>query len=86
MRLPSAGDAQKRTVRVATAVLLALDLVAGAVDTGILGSLRNKVRGTIGGDVPEVAVGKRSEDDVSVVAAIERSRKEKRVLEIRYAD
>ncbi len=65
------------------AVLLALDLVAGAVDPGILGSLRNKVRGAVGGDVPEVEVGRRLEG-VSVVAAIERSRKEKRVLEIRY--
>lgn len=66
------------------AVLLALDLVAGAVDPGILGSLRNKVRGAVGREIPEVEVGRQFDEDLPIVAAIETARKNKRLLEIRY--
>lgn len=68
----------------ARAALLALDLVSKAVDPGILDSLRNKVRGAVGGEVGEVEVGRRFDEDVPIVAAIERARKERRLLEIRY--
>ena len=68
----------------ARAALLALDLVSGASDPGILGSLRNKVRGAVSGKVTPVEVGRRFEDDAPVVAAIDRARREKRLLEIRY--
>lgn len=66
------------------AVLLALDLVAGAVDPGLLGSLRNKVRGAAGREVPEVEAGRQFDEDLPIVAAIETARKNKRLLEIRY--
>ncbi len=68
----------------ARAALLALDVVAGAVDPGILASLRNKVRGAFGDEFAEVEVGRAFDEDVSVVAAIEGARREKRMLEIRY--
>ena len=66
------------------AALLALDLVSGAVDPGILASLRNKVRGAVGREIREVEVGRDLGEDLPVVAAIERGRRERRVLEIRY--
>lgn len=66
----------------ARAVLLALDLVSGAADPGIIGSLRDKIRGSATGEVFEVEVGKRFDEDIT--GAIERARKEKRLLEIRY--
>ena len=68
----------------ARAALLALDLVSKAVDPGIHESLKNKVRGAVGGEVGEVEVGRRFDEDAPVVAAIERARREKRLLEIRY--
>ena len=68
----------------ARAAFLALDLVAGAVDPGIYASLRNKVRGAVAEEVQEIEAGSTFNEDVSVVAAIDQSRKEKRVLEIRY--
>lgn len=68
----------------ARAALLALDLVSGASDPGILDSLRNKVRGAVSDEVAEVEVGRRFEEDAPIVAAIDRSRREKRLLEIRY--
>ena len=68
----------------ARAALLALDLVSGAVDPGILGSLRNKVRGAVSGEVAPVEVGRRFDDDAPIVAAVDRARREKRLLEIRY--
>ncbi len=68
----------------ARAALLALDLVAAASDPGILASLRNKVRGAVWGDVAPVEVGRRFEEDAPVTAAIERARREGRVLEIQY--
>lgn len=68
----------------ARAALLALDLVSKAVDPGIYDSLRNKVRGAVGGEVSEVEVGRKFDEDVPVVAAIDRARRERRLLEIRY--
>ena len=68
----------------ARAALLALDVVSKAVDPGILGSLRNKVRGAVAEEVGEVEVGRAFDDDAPVVAAIDRARREKRLLEIRY--
>lgn len=67
------------------AALLALDLVSGAVDPGILASLRNKVRGAVGREIREVEVGRDFSDDLPIVAAVERGRRERRVLELRYA-
>lgn len=79
----------RRTVRLspvqARAALLALDLVRKAADPGILGSLRNKVRGAAGGEeVFEVEVGRSFDEDVPLVSAIDGARREKRLLEIRY--
>ena len=68
----------------ARAALLALDLVSGGSDPGILDSLRNKVRGAVSGEVVPVEVGRRFEDDAPIVAAIERARRERRLLEIQY--
>lgn len=68
----------------ARAALLALDLVSGASDPGLLASLRNKVRGAVSGEVTPVEVGRRFDDDAPIVAAIDRARREKRLLEIRY--
>lgn len=68
----------------ARATLLALDLVSKAVDPGIYASLRNKVRGAVAEEVGEVEAGKALDEDVSVVAAIDRARREMRLLEIRY--
>jgi proteasome accessory factor C len=68
----------------ARAALLALDLVSGASDPGLLGSLRNKVRGAVSGEVTPVEVGRRVDDDAPIVAAIDRARREKRLIEIRY--
>ncbi len=68
----------------ARAALLALDLVSGAADPGILESLRNKVRGAVSGGVAPVEVGRRFDDDAPIVSAIDRARREKRLLEIRY--
>ena len=68
----------------ARAALLALDVVSGASDPGLLDSLRNKVRGAVSGDVAPVEVGRRFDDDAPIVAAIDRARREKRLLEIRY--
>lgn len=69
----------------ARAALLALDLVSGASDPGLLDSLRNKVRGAVSGEVAQVEVGRRFDDDAPIVAAIDRARREKRLLEIRYS-
>lgn len=66
------------------AALLALDLVSAAVDPGILASLRNKVLVAVGREIREVEVGRDLREDLPVVAAIERGRRERRVLEIRY--
>jgi predicted DNA-binding transcriptional regulator YafY len=66
------------------AALLALDLVSKAVDPGIVADLKNKVRAAVGREIPEVEVGRQFDEDVPIVAAIERARREKRVLEIRY--
>ncbi|MGI8650794.1 MAG: helix-turn-helix transcriptional regulator [Rubrobacter sp.] len=66
------------------ATLLALDLVAGAADPGILENVRNKIRGSASPNVPEVEVGKTSSEDIPVVAAIEQGRKGRVVVEIRY--
>ncbi|MDP9477472.1 MAG: WYL domain-containing protein [Actinomycetota bacterium] len=79
----------RRTVRLSPvqsrAALLALDLISKAADPGILGSLRNKVRGAVGGEeVLEVEVGKIFDEDVPLVAAIDGARRKKRLLEIRY--
>ncbi len=68
----------------ARAALLALNVVAGAMDPGILASLRNKVRGAVGGEVKEIEVGRAFDEDVAVVSAVERARTERRLLEIRY--
>ena len=68
----------------ARAALLALDLVSKAVDPGIYASLRNKVRAAVAGEVGEVEVGRTSEEEAPVIAAIDLARKEKRLLEIRY--
>ncbi|MDP9440270.1 MAG: WYL domain-containing protein [Actinomycetota bacterium] len=79
----------RRTVRLspvqARAALLALDLVRKAADPGILGSLRNKVRGAFGEEeVFEVEVGRVFDEDIPVVAAVDGARRERRLLEIRY--
>ncbi|MGH3088618.1 MAG: helix-turn-helix transcriptional regulator [Rubrobacteraceae bacterium] len=67
------------------AALLALDVVSGAADPGILERLRDKVRSAVGDEVPKVEVGARSgEGDPSIVEALERGRREKRLVEIRY--
>ena len=68
----------------ARATLLALDVVSKAVDPGILASLRNKVRGVLGGEVGEIEVGRRFDEDVAVVSAIDGARRERKLLEIRY--
>ncbi len=81
-------DGFRRPVRLsqvqARAALLALDVVSGASDPGLLSSLRNKVRGAVLGDVTPVEVGRRFDDDAPIVAAVDRARREKRLLEIRY--
>lgn len=81
-------DAFRRPVRLsrvqARAALLALDLVSGASDPGILGSLRNKVRGAVSGEVAPVEVGRRFDDDAHIVAAIDSARREGMLLEIYY--
>lgn len=69
----------------ARAALLALDLVSGASDPGILDSLRNKVRGAVAGEISSVEVGRRFEEDAPIVAAIDRARRERRLLEIHYS-
>lgn len=78
----------RRPVRIspvqARAALLALDLVSKAVDPGIHESLRNKVRGAVAEEVGEIEVGRAFDEDVPVVAAIDKARKERRLLEIRY--
>ena len=68
----------------ARAALLALDLVSKGVDPGIYDSLRNKVRGAVAEEVGEIEVGRAFEDDAPVVAAIDRARRERKLLEIRY--
>ena len=68
----------------ARAALLALDLISKGVDPGIYDSLRNKVRGAVAEEVGEIEVGRAFEDDVPVVAAIDRARRERKLLEIRY--
>ncbi len=81
-------DAFRRPVKLsrvqARAALLALDLVSGASDPGILGSLRNKVRGAVSGEVAPVEVGRRFDDDAHIVAAIDSARREGMLLEIHY--
>lgn len=78
----------RRPVRIspvqARAALLALDLVSGAADPGILQSLRNKVLGASGGEVSEVEVGRRFEEDAPIVAAVEQARRERLAVEISY--
>lgn len=66
------------------AALLALDLVSHAADPGIIESLREKIREAVGAEVPEVASGGRGEPDSAVSEAVERARREKWLLEIRY--
>lgn len=66
------------------AALLALDLVSGAADPGILENVRNKIRGSASPDIPEVEVGKTFDEDIPVVAAIEQGRRGNSVVEIRY--
>ncbi|WP_119065761.1 helix-turn-helix transcriptional regulator [Rubrobacter indicoceani] len=66
------------------AALLALDLVSGAQDPGILESVRGKIRTSAVPDVPEVEVGRIFDDDIPVVAAIEQARQQRRIVEIRY--
>ncbi|MBA2346610.1 MAG: WYL domain-containing protein [Rubrobacter sp.] len=76
----------RRPVRLSTlqarAALLALDLVSGAADPGILASLRGKIRIAAPGEVVEVEAGARFDEEIT--AAIERARTGKLVLEIRY--
>ena len=66
------------------AALLALDLVSGAVDPRIRQSLKVKIRAALSENTPEVEVGGRFEEDATLVAAIERGRRERLVVEIRY--
>lgn len=78
----------QRPVRIspvqARAALLALDLVSGATDPGVLGNLRNKILGSVGADVSLVEVGETTEEDASIASAIEHARRERLVAEIRY--
>lgn len=66
------------------AALLALDLVSGAVDPRIRQSLKVKIRAALSENIPEVEVGGRFEEDAPLVSAIERGRRERLVVEIRY--
>lgn len=68
----------------ARAALLALDLVSGAADPGILESLSNKILGAVGQEVSRVEVGGQPREHDPVVAAIELARRESRLLEISY--
>lgn len=78
----------RRPVRLSTAqvraALLALALASDTVDPGILATLRNKMHLAAGREVSEVEVGTDFDDGIPIVAAIERARRERRVLEIRY--
>ena len=65
------------------AALLALDLVARAVDPGILAELRAKVLAAVGREIPQVAADKGA-GDTDVSETIDRARKQNLVLEIRY--
>ena len=66
------------------AALLALDLVAKAVDPGILKELRSKILAAVGQEVLRIEAGGSADQDLPVTEAIDRARREKRVLEIRY--
>lgn len=68
----------------ARAALLALDLVSGDVGSDALRELKSKMRAAAGGEVSDVEVGKSFDEEIPVTDAIERARKENRVLEIRY--
>lgn len=65
------------------AALLALDLVSKAVDPGILAELRSKVLAAVGRRILEVEAGPGT-GDAEIAEEMERARKEKRVLELRY--
>lgn len=65
------------------AALLALDLVSKAVDPGLLAELRSKVLAAVGRRIPEVEAAPGT-GDAEIAEEIEQSRKENRVLEIRY--
>ena len=65
------------------AALLALDLVAKAVDLGILKELRGKVLAAVGRKITRVEAGGGAED-LPVAETIERAAREKRLLDIRY--
>ncbi len=66
------------------AALLALDLVAKAVDPGILKELRSKILAAVGHEVLRIEAGESAGEDLPITEAIDRARREKRVLEIRY--
>lgn len=68
----------------ARAALLALDLVSGAADPGILENVRNKIRGSASPNIPEVEVGRSFDEDIPVMAVLERGMRENIVAEIRY--
>jgi predicted DNA-binding transcriptional regulator YafY len=65
------------------AALLALDLVSKAVDPGILEELRGKVLAAVGREIPQVEADTGA-GDVGIAEAIDRARREQKVLEIRY--
>jgi proteasome accessory factor C len=65
------------------AALLALDLVSKAVDPGIAGELRDKVLAAVGRNISRVEADKGA-GDTEISEAIDRARREKRILEIRY--
>ena len=66
------------------AALLALDLVARAVDPGILAELRAKVLAAVGREIPQVVAADGGAGDTDISGIIDRARKQNVVLEIRY--
>jgi proteasome accessory factor C len=66
------------------AALLALDLVSKAVDPGILKELRSKILAAVGQEILQIEAGESAGEDLPVTEAIDRARREKRVLEIHY--
>lgn len=69
------------------AALLALDLISGDVDSGMLRGLKSKLYAASGGEPDsgfEVELGRGFDEDIPISDAVERARREKRAMEIRY--
>lgn len=65
------------------AALLALDLISETVDPDLMDRLREKVRRAGGGEMQEISTDKREADD-PLVAHIQESIRNRRILRIRY--